>query len=404
MTAHQVDRPRPAPVVVDDSWTAGDHDRGAVTLLARARAELGSDTATLLLLDGDGSVLEPVAWLGLGRQARAAASVRIGEGFAGRVALTRQPLALDHVDADNVHNPLLIMQGLQTMLGVPVLAGERLLGVLHVGSRRSLVFGADEVAALQEVASEIARHVVARVEDTSHAAALTLQRSLLPSVPRVLDGLSLGARYVPADGDLGGDWYDVFELPGGRVGLVMGDVVGHGLAAAVVMGRLRSTLRAYALEHHDPAEVLTLLDRSMAHYESDALATAVLVVVSADREHVDVSCAGHPTPLLADPAGSSRPLGVPVDMMLGVGSRTTRRTARFRLPAGGALAMYTDGLVERRFGTTDAAALDAQVARFAEAFRATDGVETACSRILTELVGADTVDDDVALLVCRRTG
>ncbi len=97
---------------------------------------------------------------------------------------------------------------------------------------------------------------------------------MLPGIP----GAELSARYRPGKADVGGDWYDVFTLPSGEVGIVMGDVAGHGIAAAVVMGRMRSTLRAYALETDDPAEVLRRLDRKMQHFEPDATATVVYAV------------------------------------------------------------------------------------------------------------------------------
>ena len=136
-------------------------------------------------------------------------------------------------------------------------------------------------------------------------AALALQRSLLPGAPPLIDGLEIAVRYLPADGDLGGDWYDIFQLPSGKVGVVMGDVEGHGLRSAVVMGRMRSALRAYALDYDDPAEVLQRLDRKISHFEPGLTATVAYAVAEAPFKTITVSSAGHPLPLLAQPGADA---------------------------------------------------------------------------------------------------
>jgi stage II sporulation SpoE-like protein len=114
----------------------------------------------------------------------------------------------------------------------------------------------------------LASIIQSRLRVERHTAALVLKRSLLPTLVSRREGLDIPARYIPAEGDLGGDWYDVLDLRGERVGILMGDVVGHGLEAAVVMGRLRTALRAYALEHDDPAEVLSRLDTKISYSRS----------------------------------------------------------------------------------------------------------------------------------------
>ena len=228
------------------------------------RAAMDSDTATLLLLDETGAVLLPAASSGLGRRWRGATHVRIGTGFAGRVAALGRPVLLDRVDESSVLNPVLRESGVRRLLGVPVFGPQGLLGVLHVGSLGKRAFDADDTATMEQLASRIGQRLADLSKDDAHLAALTLQRSLLPAAPPPIEGLDVAVRYLPAEGDLGGDWYDIFVLPGGTVGLVMGDVEGHGLRSAVVMGRLRSALRAYALEHADPAEVLSRWTASCA--------------------------------------------------------------------------------------------------------------------------------------------
>src|SRR5581483_1213106 len=125
-------------------------------------------------------------------------------------------------------------------------------------------------------ADRIALAVQARQLSLERAATRMLQRSLLPASLPECHGFEFGSRYVPAeDLGVGGDWYDVFQLPEGEVWMIIGDVAGHGLRAGVVMSRLRSTIRAYAMERRSPAEVLTLTDRKIQHFEPDEMATVL---------------------------------------------------------------------------------------------------------------------------------
>ena len=213
----------------------------------------------------------------------------------------------------------------------------------------------------------------------------------------------MAGRYIPASGSLGGDWYDLFPLPNGRIGIVMGDVVGHGLQAAVVMGRLRSALRAYALDSIDPAEVLRRLDRKMQYFELGAFAT----VLFGDRRDTVRTGArefgGPPAPLVAHAAGRSRQVELPHDLMLGVDPTARRATTVIELPADGALCLFTDGLVERR-----PTALDGDADLIAEGIELAAGAFTAESAdaVADAIVDASpaVIDgcDDVALMVVRR--
>jgi serine phosphatase RsbU (regulator of sigma subunit) len=126
------------------------------------------------------------------------------------------------------------------------------------------------------------------------AAARTVQLSLLPFALPAVGGLEMAARYVPGTGTVGGDWYDVFPLSSGGVCAVIGDVAGTGLRAAVIMGRIRSVLRAYALETADPAEIISRLDRKMRYFEPDAMATVQCAILSPSQDQVHISSAGHP--------------------------------------------------------------------------------------------------------------
>jgi sigma-B regulation protein RsbU (phosphoserine phosphatase) len=374
------------------------------TLMDHVRDAMDSDTATLLLLDETGTVLEPAASAGLGRRWRGATHVPVGSGFAGRVAARRGPVVVNEVNEVSVLNPILRDFGVQRLLGVPVFGAEGLLGVLHVGCVTPRTFTPEDTERLEDAAVEVGRRLSERTEDDAHMVALALQRSLLPAAPPHIDGLDIAVRYLPAEGDLGGDWYDIFTLPSGKVGFVIGDVEGHGLRSAVAMGRLRSALRAYALDYEDPAEVLHRLDRKLCHFESDISATVLYAVSDPPFDRVTISTAGHPTPLITESrVAIAETVDTSAGLLLGLDPSEPRHSEEITLSPGAALAFYTDGLVERRGGTGQHADPDLErLGLVRRAFLAGDNAETACSRIIAEGLGDDSVEDDVALVVVRR--
>ena len=373
-------------------------------LIENARAEMRSDTATLLLLDATGTVLEPAASSGLGRRWRGATHVRVGSGFAGRVAAQGEPVILDQVDEQSVVNPILRDAGVRRLLGVPVYGPDGLLGVLHIGSLSERSFGSADVARMERLSAGFGQRLSEQRKNDVHLAALVLQQSLLPAAPPSIEGLDLAVRYLPADGDLGGDWYDIFVLPSGKVGLVMGDVEGHGLRSAVVMGRLRSALRAYALEHENPAEVLGRLDRKLCHFESGITATVTYAVTEPPFDTLLISTAGHPPPLVAGSGqDEAHEAQLPPGLILGVDPSRQRHSHKLFLEQGAALVFYTDGLVERP-GTISAShpAWRERLDLVCRAFRSDQDAETICSRIIAAGLGDESVEDDVAVIAMRR--
>lgn len=366
-------------------------------LLERVRDLLTVDTATILLLEGHTGELVATAAKGLEEEVRRGFRVRVGRGFAGRVAATRAPVTIYDVTPDDVVNPILLTKGVRALLGVPMISNGNLVGVLHVGSLTLRRFGPDDVRLLQLVADRASSAGQARAQVLDRQAALALQRSLLPARLPDIPGLDLAARYAPGhDLGIGGDWYDVFVLPSGWLGAVIGDVSGHGLPSAVVMGRIRSALRAYALDADDPAEALTSLDRKIHHFEAGTLTTAVYALIAPDRTTVHLSSAGHLPPLLVTPGQPAQLVNVTVDRPLGVGRpMTSRRTTVLDLPPGAALVFYTDGLIERRTEL-----IDTGIERLAAAVRS-EPAEALCDHIMTT-TAPEHPDDDIALLVIRR--
>jgi hypothetical protein len=197
-------------------------------------------------------------------------------GFAGQIAATRAAVALDDVGPRTVVNPILWRKGVRSMLGVPLIIDGRLLGVVHVGTLQQRRFSAADIDVLEREASVVAHLVSDHQALAERLTARTLQESMNPARLPEIEDLEFAARFVSAEElGVGGDWFDVFRLPDGQVGIVVGDVAGRGLRAAFVMIRLRSALRAYAIESATPSEALARLERKFAHFEPTEVATVL---------------------------------------------------------------------------------------------------------------------------------
>ncbi|WP_345381394.1 ATP-binding SpoIIE family protein phosphatase [Pseudonocardia yuanmonensis] len=407
-------RPAESPADADTGRTTGDRLRRIQTLtdtelarlgvdallgevLERVRDLLDVDTVAVLLLDPSRTFLVATATRGLEEETRQGVRIPLGRGFAGRIAAEKHAVIIDEVDHSNVLNPILREKGIRSLLGVPLLVGGDVLGVLHVGTLRPREFTAEDAELLQLAADRVALATRAQMTQAERSAAAALQRSLLPGQLPSVPGLELAARYVPGGGgEIGGDWYDVFDLPSGRLCVVVGDVVGRGLQASVAMGRLRSAVRAYALQTEDPGELLRRLDMQVQHFERDVMATVLCAVVEVDQSLAWVSSAGHPPPVRALDGARGELVDVPTDPPIGLTPPRRRRTSSVALPVGSCLVLYTDGLVERRRES-----LDAGLERLKDAVRPA-AAEDVCVRIMGRLIGSETSADDVALLVVAR--
>jgi sigma-B regulation protein RsbU (phosphoserine phosphatase) len=367
-----------------------------ITLLSRVREILNADTAAVLLLDNSGRQLIATAASGLEEEVSQGVRIPVGQGFAGRIAAERRPVILDHVDHGNVLNPLLLEKGIRSLAGVPLLVHGAVLGVLHVGTVHNRVFTADDAALLQLAADRAALAVQSLQSREDHAAAIALQRSLVPSALPALRGAEIATRYVPGSGHVGGDWYDAFVLPSGELGMVVGDVAGSGLGAAVIMGRIRSALRAYVLEFPDPADVLGKLDRKMQYFEEgDVMATVLYAVLDPDSGQLRISSAGHIPPVIAAPGQRGAMAQIAVDPPIGVADAPVRQVTTLALAPGAVLCLFTDGLVERRDEP-----IDDGITLLCETV--TPGPpEGVCVSVMKALVGSQYPGDDIALLVLR---
>lgn len=264
------------------------------------------------------------------------------------------------------------------------------------------VIGALEVAAhdpdmgLLERAAERAAVAISRAQahERERRIAETLQRALLPDRLPSVAGLTLAARFEPAAGGVGGDWYDALPLPSGLVAIAIGDVAGKGVRAAAVMGEIRSGLRAYALDGGHPHEVLERLNVLVER--SAQMATVLLVLVDPAGGEVRYASAGHLPPLLLAPGGDATLLdagrGAPL-----LAYRPSAGSGVATLDRGAQLVLYTDGLVERR-----GEPIDAGLARLVGAARAgADGADEMCEAIVGALRAPEAADD-VAVLAVQR--
>lgn len=396
------ERLRRIATVTDASLSRLDSQTLLIELLDRVRELLDVDTVAALLLDPASQELVPVAARGLEEEVRE--GIPLGLGFAGRVAADQRPIVVERLDETEIVNPRLWEKGIRSLLGVPLRTEGTITGVIHVGTYEPRRFTDDDIEILQLAADRVALTTRAWLSEVDRAAALALQRSLLPDRLPTIPGLEFAARYHTGAGGVGGDWYDVFRMPSGALCIVIGDVVGRGLQAAVVMGRLRSALRAYALYSDDPADILAKLDQKVQHFEPDMMATVLCVVVDPSSELMAVSCAGHPAPVLMLPdAEAASLLELPVDLPLGVGLERERRSTTIAIPVGTVMCLYTDGLVERRDLTLEASLELLRGAVLAGCTLEDGTADAVCKAVMAELIGDAPTDDDIAVITCRLT-
>ncbi|MFI8101850.1 SpoIIE family protein phosphatase [Streptomyces sp. NPDC086023] len=353
----------------------------------------------------------------------------VGEGAepAGPVAvgeIHRYPAASPGALALRTARPRLILGSgpddlVQSTLVVPMVAHDTVVGLAQFSrTKGSEPFGERDRAVAVELAARAAVSIDnARLYRREHERALILQRSLLPPGDPEAAGLDIACRYLPGNTatEVGGDWFDVIELPGHRTALVVGDVMGRGLRAAVAMGELRTAVRTLALLDLEPAEVLSALDEvarglgapggAQASRSRDAdlsevyLATCVYAVYDPVTRRCTIANAGHMPPVLVESGeAGALLLEVPPGMPLGVGGEPFEEV-EVELPEGALLALYTDGLVESRDHT-----LDEGLRGLREAL--TDPslpLEDVCDHVLNSLETRHG-EDDIALLMARVQG
>ncbi len=367
-------------------------------LLIRVREILEADTAAVLLLDHRTNDLVATAAKGLEEEVEQGVRIPMGKGFAGRIAAERRPVVIRQVNHKNVLNPILRMKGVRSMVGVPLLVRGEVLGVLHVGTLVPREFSEADVELLQLVAERAALALHVRLYEHERRVTEALQRTFLPETLPQIPGVRVSSRYLPASAvAIGGDWYDVFVLPSGTVALAIGDVAGHGLEAASMMGRLRNALRAYAMEVPDPVEVVSRLDRLTGLLDVTKIVTLIFGLIDASLTEFRFVNAGHVPPLVVGADGQRFVGDGSSDPPLGAFSSNAFREQRATLDRDSYLMFYTDGLVERR-GESLSQGLE-RLRQASGSIRATPSGAEAIDVMIGALLEEPEPADDVAILL-----
>jgi PAS domain S-box-containing protein len=286
----------------------------------------------------------------------------------------------------------------RSFLAVPVAEpNAEPIGHLLFGHERAGVFTREHERVVEAIAAHAAVAIrnARQLEREQHVSE-TLQRSMLPRSLPTVDGIDAVARYLPAQEgiEVGGDWYDVVPLPLGRVALVIGDVAGHNVRAASVMGEVRNAVRAYAVEGHSPSGIVERANRFLCAVAPDEMATCCYVELHPTEGTATIVLAGHPPPLIAGADGASYVQAEP-GMPLGVdaGARFVETTVM--LPPRGLIVMYTDGLVDQVH-----LPISEGMSRLRDVASTTmPDLDTLADSILVETAGVGTHDDAALLLV-----
>ncbi|MFG2860487.1 SpoIIE family protein phosphatase [Streptomyces sioyaensis] len=401
---------------------------------------------------GANAVLRRMAIRGLPEES---ATYRVGEALAvvagapmgqvlasGRPVLVRDLRTADEWRRQDVAGTERVLErGIRSLIAVPLQARGVILGLANFWrAEASGRFEEEDMTFAEELTARAAVAIDnARRYSREHTTAVTLQRSLLPQTLPEQSALEVAHRYLPAHAGVGGDWFDVIPLPGCRVALVVGDIVGHGLHAAATMGRLRTAVHNFSALDLPPDELLGHLDELVSHIDTDEAraaglgtdgdgggsgdeglwpggvpghtdggpagagrtgitgATCLYAIYDPVGGRTTLARAGHPGPAVIGPDGAVSFPEVPVSPPLGLGGSLPVETAELNLSEGSRLVLYTDGLVENRDRAIDTGL---ELLRTALAAGADRTPEQTCTAVLEAML-PDHPSDDIALLVAR---
>jgi PAS domain S-box-containing protein len=356
--------------------------RVAVRDTSKTRVKVGYKVGDLIPAPVTSSAVSAV-WRGKSLLARNPAEVR-----------RQAPFTPGHAEA-------LLAQGVHTCMAVPLIARGITLGVATLcRAENPEPYGEADLRLASDLVSRAAVHIDnARLYTREHHTAITLQRSLLPrDIPQV-PGLRIAHRYQSASqaAEVGGDWFDVIPLDTGHVALVVGDVTGHSIHAAAIMGQLRTTTATLARLGCPPEEIMGQLNDVVAGHGDEIGATCLYALYDPASRRCRFTSAGHPPPALRHPGGRVEFIDIPGGMMLGVGHSRYPATD-IELPEGSVLALYTDGLIEQP--GQDISTGMSRLARTLAASPA-QSLDELCDSVLAGLGAC--ARDDIALLLARTT-
>jgi PAS domain S-box-containing protein len=365
-------------------------------VVERIREAFRADMARILLIEPNREAeLAVGAASGFG-SANTPATVPIGDVLTQVVGEGR-PVILDGLHGGAGLDPMLGAAAPRALMASPLTVKGRMAGVVELGTRKERRFTPEEESLLVLMADRAGLAIEhARAYEREVGTVEMLQRSLLPDQLPILPGVTIAARYRPGGADVGGDWYDAIPLEDGRVGLAMGDVVGHGLGAASLMGQLRHATRAYALEGHSPPGVLDRLDRLVRSLPGAQMATLLYMVVDWDLTTVRFASAGHVPPLVVNQDAEARFLDGAPNPPLGVFDSSGHEELTVKLEPGTTIVLYTDGLVEER-----GVSIDAGLEALRLAARHPADTEDLCDHLLDTMLAIHPAHDDIAILALQ---
>jgi serine phosphatase RsbU (regulator of sigma subunit)/anti-sigma regulatory factor (Ser/Thr protein kinase) len=381
--------------VTEAALTHLDLDELLDVLVERVREVFSADVVRILLRDHDDAEIFRVGAVS-GLDTEPGTKVEIG-GALEEVVQFARPMTLQELPPGTL-DPDIEAAKTTSLMASPLVVKGVVAGSVEVGSRGARRFTLEDERLLILMADRAGLAIEhARAYERELSNVEMLQRSLLPDVFPEIDGIQVDAIYKPGGADVGGDWYDAIPLEGGRVGVAMGDVVGHGIPAAALMGQLRHAMRAYALEGHPPAGVLDRLDRVVRSLEGGQMATLLYLVMEADHETIRFASAGHVPPLVIRPDGEGEYLQSAPNPPLGVFESPQHTEITTRLEPGSTIVLYTDGLVEERGVSIDQGLEALRLAASQDPCHPSE----LCERLVETMLAIHPANDDIAVLALR---
>jgi len=381
--------------VTEAALTHLDLDELLDVLVERMAEVFSADIVRILLRDREEEQRFHVG-AATGLEAERGSDVDISRALEEVVERAR-PVTLSDLPSATLDS-VLETAGVTSVMASPLVVKGKVAGVVEVGSTGARRFTLEDESLLILMADRAGlaiEHARAYEQELSNVE--MLQRSLLPELLPKIGGIQVSAVYMPGGADVGGDWYDAIPLDGGRVGVAMGDVVGHGIGAASLMGQLRHAMRAYAVEGHSPAGVLDRLAKLVRGLDGGQMATLLYLVMEPDHGTVRFANAGHVPPLVINPDGDAHYLESAHNPPLGVFESPEHIETTMELTPGSTIVLYTDGLVEERGVSIDQGLEALRLAASQDACHP----EELCDRLVESMLAIHPADDDIAVLALR---
>ncbi len=366
-------------------------------LVERVCEVFGADIVRILLRDHADEELFTVG-AAVGLDVEPGTPVAVG-GALREVVERGTPVTLQVRPPGTALDPAIEAADLSSLMASPLTVKGGVAGVVEVGARGARRFTLEDESLLILMADRAGLAIEhARAYERELSNVEMLQHSLLPDKLPQIEGIQVDAGYMPGGTErVGGDWYDAIPLEGGRVGVAMGDVVGHGIGAAALMGQLRHAMRAYALEGHSPAGVLDRLDRVVRSLDGGQMATLLYLVMEEEHDTVTFASAGHVPPLVISPEGEAEYLATAPNPPLGVFESATHTEKTVQLAPGSTIVLYTDGLVEERGVSIDQGLEALRLAASQDTCHPTE----LCERLVKGMLAIHPANDDIAVLALR---